>query len=298
MELNIWCILDGKRGHEKQIEDLVFFINKKIKTNITKIKKIGFLDTILNFLRIRNDTCKYFPLPDLIIAAGHQTHLDALQKKYKYGGKVILLMKPTLPTILFDLIIAPLHDKFFYQKNIYLTNGPLNKIINKKKQKKNKGLILIGGPSKNFDWSSRKIEDEILQIIKNNRQLKLTLGTSRRTPDHFISKLYGEVSKHVDIKMHNNVSSNWLEMEVEKSEFSWVTQDSISMLYDLLNSGSKVTCISLIPKNKKFIKLYENLYLNKRINMTNKKFQTLEIYNTYKSTAELSAEYILDKFIH
>lgn len=298
MELNIWCILDGRRGHEKQIEDLVFFINKKIRTNITKIKKIGFQYTILNFLRIRNDPCKYFPRPNLIIAAGHHTHLDALQKKYRYGGKAIILMKPTLPSFLFDLVIAPSHDKFLNQKNIYLTNGPVNKIINKKKQKKNKGLIMIGGPSKNFVWSSRIIEDEILKIIKKNPQLKLTLGTSRRTPINFITRLCNKVTNHIDIKIHDNVSSNWLETEVEKSEFSWVTQDSISMLYDLLNSGSKVTCISLIPKNKKFIKLYENLYLNKRINMTNKKFQTLEIYNTYKSTAELSAEYILDKFIH
>ena len=76
-----------------------------------------------------------------------------------------------------------------------------------------------------------------------------------------------------------------------------VTQDSISMLYDLLNSGSKVTCISLMPKNKKFFNLYENLYLNKRINITNRKFQNLETYNIDKSNAELSAEYILDKFI-
>ena len=298
MKLNIWLILDGKRGHEKQIEDLVFFINKKIRTNIKKIKKSNSLNTFLNFLRIGNDPCKYLSRPDLIIAAGHQTHLDALQKKYCYGGKVIILMKPTLPTILFDLIIAPLHDKFSSQKNIYLTSGPVNKIINKKKQKKNKGLIMIGGPSKNFNWSSKKIEDEILKIIKNNRQIKLTLGTSRRTPDNFVKRLFAKVSNHIDIKTHNNVSSNWLEKEVEKSEFSWVTQDSISMLYDLLNSGSKVTCISLMPKNKKFFNLYENLYLNKRINITNRKFQHVETFNTCKSTAELSAEYILDKFIH
>ena len=30
MKLSIWLILDGKRGHEKQIEDLAFCINKKI----------------------------------------------------------------------------------------------------------------------------------------------------------------------------------------------------------------------------------------------------------------------------
>ena len=57
MKLNIWLILDGKRGHEKQIEDLVFFINKKIRTNIKKIKKSNSLNTFLNFLRIGNDPC-------------------------------------------------------------------------------------------------------------------------------------------------------------------------------------------------------------------------------------------------
>jgi len=63
MKLNIWLILDGKRGHEKQIEDLAFCINKKITSNIKKIKKISLLKIIFNFLGIGVDPCRNFFSP-------------------------------------------------------------------------------------------------------------------------------------------------------------------------------------------------------------------------------------------
>ena len=116
MKLNIWLILDGKRGHEKQVEDLAFCINKIIKSNVIKIQKNSFINIFLNFIGLRKDDCINLLTPDLIIAAGHQTHLDALQKRRKYGGRIILIMKSTLPSFLFDLSIIPSHDRIFWKK--------------------------------------------------------------------------------------------------------------------------------------------------------------------------------------
>ena len=298
MKLNIWLILDGKRGHEKQIEDLAFSINKKIKTNITKIKKISFLNILLNFLRIGNDPCKYFPRPDLIIAAGHRTHFDALQKKNRYGGKIILIMKPSIPTFLFDLSIIPSHDKVFFKKNTMSIEGPLNNIKNLKKHKSNKGLILIGGPSKHFSWNNTDLIFKVKKIVLDNQDLDITLSTSRRTPDIFLEEIKKNIKKQLRIIDHKNVSSDWLQKSMSESKYSWVTQDSISMMFELIYSGSLVTCIDLNNRSYKFEKIYQDLYNNNRINFTNKKIKKIKPLSMDSSNADICASFIIKRFLN
>jgi mitochondrial fission protein ELM1 len=297
MKLNIWLILDGKRGHEKQIEDLAFSINKKIKTNITKIKKISFLNTILNFLRVGNDPCKNFPQPDLIIAAGHQTHFDVLQKKNRYGGKIILIMKPSIPSFLFDLLIIPSHDNIFWKKNTLTIDGTVNRIKNKNKQEKNSGLILLGGPSKNYLWSNKEVIDKINNILNLNPKLKFTIATSRRTPGELISKTKF-THKNYLIVTHESVPDNWLENNIGKYQVSWVTQDSISMLHELMASGSIVNLIKLESKNKKFEKLFLELERQGKINYQYSAHSLNRLSKNNQSSAEYCAEFIIENLIN
>jgi len=297
MKLNIWLILDGKRGHEKQIEDLAFSINKKVKTNITKINKISFLNTLLNFLRIRNDPCKYFPQPDLIIAAGHQTHFDALQKKNRYGGKIILIMKPSIPFFLFDLLIIPSHDNTFWKKNTLTIDGTVNKIKNNNKQEKNSGLILLGGPSKNYLWSNKEVIDQINNILNLNPKLKFTIATSRRTPSELLNdnKL---VHKNLLKVCHESVPHDWLENNIGNYQFAWVTQDSISMLYELIASGSIVNLIRLESKNRKFEKLFFELEHQGKINYQYIAQSFVKLSKNNQSSAEYCAEFIIKNLIN
>jgi len=296
MKLNIWLILDGKRGHEKQIEDLAFCINKKIQSNITKIQRCSFFKVILNFLKISDDACKNLPGPDLIIASGHRTHFDALQKRSRYGGKVIIVMKPSIPTFIFDLSIISFHDKIIWKKNIFFTFGSLNKVKNKKKQIKNNGLILLGGPSKNYFWSNENVANEIKKIINSNPNINFTLATSRRTPNLFIKELNLE-NKNLKIISHEKTSSDWLEKVIGNYEYSWVTQDSISMLFELIASGSKVTCISLKNKNNKFQELYKQMYEDNLINFNNMKYKKVKSMSYCKSSAENCADYICENIL-
>jgi len=297
MKLNIWLILDGKRGHEKQIEDLAFSINKKIKTNITKIKKISFLNTVLNFMRIGNDPCKYFPRPDFIITAGHQTHFDALQKKIRYGGKIILIMKPSIPSFLFDLIIIPSHDNIFWKKNTLFIDGTVNNIMNKNKQEKNSGLILLGGPSKNYLWSTKEVIDQINNILNANPNLKFTIATSRRTPSELLNDTKF-IHKNVLIVCHESVPHDWLEKNIGNYQYSWVTQDSISMLYELIASGSIVNLIRLERKNRKFEKLFFELEHQGKINNQYSAQQFVRLSKNNQSSAENCAEFIIKNLIN
>ena len=299
MKINIWLILDGKRGHEKQIEDLAFSINKIKKSNITRIKKISFINIIKNFFKIGYDPCRTYPNPDLIIAAGHQTHLDALQKRGRYGGKIILVMKPSLPSFLFDLSIIPSHDKIFFPKNIFMIHGSINKIENQKKQNKNTALILIGGPSKNYLWSSKNVINEINNIIScnSNSKINFTVATSRRTPNSFKTELK-QNQNNLKIIHHESVPSNWLDRNIGKYEYSWVTQDSISMLFELIASGSKVSCIKLESRNKKFKNLFHNLYKTNKVNFTNNVEDIVTNKQRLKpNTADICANYIYEHFL-
>jgi mitochondrial fission protein ELM1 len=296
MKLNIWIILDGKRGHEKQIEDLVFCIKQKIEADTIRIQASNFFKVILNFLFKSYDRLSKKNKPDLIIAAGHGTHLDALQKRNRYGGKLIVIMKSSLPLFLFDLSIIPSHDKILWKKNLLILDGPVNKIKNQKQHIKGTGIILIGGPSKNYFWSDVHIINEIKKIIEINKNIELTLATSRRTPTSFLNQVI-KFEDCLRVIPYNSVPSMWLENEIGNYEYSWVTQDSISMLFELINSGSIVTCINLKEKNKKFEKLYTDLYSKRRINLTSLDKQKMKKLDIKISNAEFCANFILQKFI-
>lgn len=295
MKKNIWIILDGKKGHEKQIEDLVYCLGKKIDINIYKVESSGFLKVCSDFLYHLSDKCSDLPKPDFIIACGHRTHLEALQKRSRYGGKIIILMKPTLPLFLFDLSIIPAHDKILWSKNTLVVNGSINKLYNKNIHKKNMALILIGGPSKNYYWDNNQIINNIENIVKTHLYLNFTVVTSRRTPQILINNLE---KKSINIRLINdeNAPANWLEKNIDYYEHSWVTQDSISMLFELLAAGSRVNCIGLKNRNSKFKKLFNELYEMKKINFSNKDENILEPMNLKVSTASQCADYIIKKF--
>lgn len=297
MKINIWIITDGKRGHEKQSEELVFSLKKKLKVNLVKINVRSFFLEFFNFIFFEKNSYKRDLRPNLIIGAGHKTHLAILLNKIKYGGKAIVIMKPSIPLFFFDLVIIPSHDKIFPKKNIFITNGPITSIVNKHKHKEHKGLILLGGPSKNFEWDDDKILSNIKFISSSFPNRKITIGSSRRTPKSLIEKLKKLNQRNLKFVDHNHTSDKWIKKEIDKSRYSWVTQDSISMLYELIASGSLVTCIELKEKNNKFRNLFEELYLNKVINLSTKQENRLKTNPKKISEADKCSNYIIKNFI-
>ena len=297
MKINIWIIADGKKGHEKQSEELVYSLKKKLKINLVKINARSFFQEFFNFIFYRKTSYKTDLRPNLIIGAGHKTHLAILLNKIKYGGKAIVIMKPSIPLFLYDLAIIPSHDKVFPSKKKFITDGPITSIVNRHMQKEHKGLILLGGPSKNFYWDDDKILSNIKLISSSLPNKDLTIGSSRRTPISLIEKL--KKLKHRNLKFidHNDVSDKWIKKEIDTSRYSWVTQDSISMLYELIASGSIVTCIELKEKNNKFKDLFEELYLNKVINLSTKKAHRLKTNLKRISEADRCSDYIIKNFI-
>ena len=245
-KINIWLILDGKRGHEKQSEHLVQALQNLVDIEITKIEGMFLRSFITKFIRLFN----FYSIkkPDLIIGTGHATHFHMIFSKIFNGGKTVVIMKPSLPYSWFDLCVIPKHDGVPERPGVFLTNGTMNNIENENKHNKSKGLIVLGGKSRHFNWDNQAVLAQINNIINQHPKIKFKIATSRRTPKIFIDYLNDNFKKTIPVYKYENVKKNWFMEEVKLSKYAWVTEDSISMIYELIASGSNVNPIRLEKK--------------------------------------------------
>jgi mitochondrial fission protein ELM1 len=142
---------------------------------------------------------------------------------------------------MFDFCIVPEHDftSGIPQPNVFLTRGALNRIEYSASETPGK-LILLGGPSKTHGWDGEKLLKSLTKISEIGRW---TLTDSRRTPTGFIEK----VRKHlpqIECFPNQQTTATWLPEKLQHSDEVWVTEDSVSMVYEALSSGAR---IGLLP---------------------------------------------------
>ena len=242
----IWRLLDGKAGHEKQSLSLINALNSEVGVKTINIDSRSFLFFILFSI----GKLKRFPKPDFIIGVGHKTHIALLYLKFFFGGKSILIMKPSLPCNWFNLCIIPEHDKFKGTGLIYWTKGALANTSNLIKKNEKKGLILVGGISKHYEWDGKIIATQIEQLLNNNLSINFVISPSRRTPKDFIIEINKLSFSNLKIHSIQKQNQNWLKNQMNKAKYAWISEDSISMIYESLTAGQNVGVLSLKIKNK------------------------------------------------
>ena len=265
--LHIWRMIDGKPGHEKQSLGLVQALAKLQNVNCHEIK-VGDsgLKNFFDYCFARFKEGINLPPPDLLIGAGHRTHLPMLAARRAFGGKSIVLMKPSLPYSFFDMCLIPMHDNPPKRANILPTIGALNTLGLDGQHPKapSSHLILIGGPSPHYIWDNQNIITQIVQLVTNKPSCTehWTLTTSPRTPESFLEEL--EKKKITNIKVHKfeDTEPGWVEKKLLTSENAWVTPDSVSMTYEALSAGCKV-CVLDLQETKKNDKVVRNISLLK-----------------------------------
>ena len=223
-EITIWAFKDGKKGHEKQIEALISEFEKH------KIVKIH------NFTNYYD----HDSAPDIIVGAGNGTHKHMLTAKKKHhGAKTIVLMKPSIrPTQWFDVAIIPDMDKYYLgtPKNVISTKGVLSKYSDQEINKKT-GLMVIGGKSRHFHFRKKVIQHQIEWLLNDkfaDYQWKIT--TSPRSPDMATPEHKGN-AEFFDWK---ETSEDWLTNEMQKNEITFLTPESVSVLYEALSTKTQV----------------------------------------------------------
>lgn len=235
--LTLWLIGDGKPGHENQSLGLAEAIQRRVACEIHRISITGKRG-IIGRIRSALAQSAGLPKPDFIIAAGHATHLALLCLARKHRAKSIVLMRPSLPLRCFDLCIAPSHDfrNKPTRKNLILTRGAINRVHASDSPKTGK-LILIGGPSKTHGWDEEAMLDMLAKVTADDRGWQLT--DSRRTPNGFLEQARMRF-KGLEIFSCEQTPPDWLPSKLREADEVWVSEDSVSMIYEALSSGARV----------------------------------------------------------
>lgn len=241
--LCIWFIHDHRLGHQKQLQGLASRLeaHARIQSCWLNVEDYGLR---LKHLFMAPEHLHAFPRPDLIIGAGHKTHLSVLLAARYYKAFSVLIMKPSLPLSWFDAIICPEHDRAPAAENILSTFGPLSTVIppdeSNSQLTRTNNLILLGGPSRHFCFDTRNLIDQIEQLCRENPQTPWLLSNSPRTPPDALKQLRSLKLPNLKIHEYQDDSLGSLNELLCTSNQVWLTPDSMSMIFEAITAGAKV----------------------------------------------------------
>lgn len=244
--LSFWLLCDGKPGHENQSLGLADAIARRMPCEVHRIFLAGH-GGVLGRVNVAMRASQDFPKPDFIIGAGHATHFSLLWLARKHRAKSIVLMRPSLLLSWFDLCIVPAHDfaDGCVRGNVIITQGALNRVLPPEGGSRSGRMILIGGPSGTHGWNGEALLDALAEIAPMG-QWQLT--DSRRTPDGFTDEIKRRFPQ-IEIFSHQETTPDWLPARLAASNEVWVTEDSVSMVYEALSSGAAVGLLP-VPRRK------------------------------------------------
>lgn len=235
----IGILSDGKPGHLNQSLGLADALQRlRPNLRVQEIPAMPRSQALVKFLR----PGKHESGVDLLIAAGHATHLSLLALRRVFSCPAIVLMRPSLPGAFFDLRIEPRHDGGRETQRCWISEGPLNR-MHPSGNRREDGLILIGGPSPHYAWDDATVVQQVKALCDGRRQWQLS--GSRRTPVSLMTALSNLDVPGLTVHDSNSLPSAWLANELPKVEECWVSPDSASMVYEALTAGCAVGVLDL-----------------------------------------------------
>lgn len=245
----VWRFSDGKAGHDSQSLGLVDALKRQARIECYDIPV--FPGAGLDWVLGRFPAGSLLPDPWLAIGAGHSTHLPLLSARRARGGKAAVLMSPDLPKSLFDLCVIPEHDRPAVAENILVTCGSLNRMQPVYASGSNRGLLMVGGPSRHYHWDHHQVTEQIARVIRDSPVRDWVLTTSRRTPPGFaehIRQMIFNRNLRLTVLSWRDTTDQWLALQLSRSCCTWVTEDSVSMIYEALTAGVPIGLLSLSPR--------------------------------------------------
>lgn len=275
--LSIWILGDGKPGHENQSLGLAEAMGRRVDYEVHRIPVKPWREALKIAIGLPN--------PDLIVAAGHSTHGLIWWLSRRYRARSVVMMRPSLPMGLFDMVIAPEHDFKNLpasEGSVLTSRGALNRVVPNVDQEKHGVLVLLGGPSKHHAWDSEVMRGMLVEIAE--RIPNLEVADSRRTPDGFFDSLDFIKERH----SHHETPQGWLAERLARVEAVWVTEDSVSMVYEALTGGAKVGALPVprIRENARVIQGLDQLVTDGWVS----RFEDWKDCGTLKSPPEILAE--------
>ncbi len=242
----VWAFTDGKAGHENQTRGLVQALTDRVPLRCHWIRAPRAARLVADFLRARFAPGRDLPDPDLLIGAGHGTHPALFAARRARGGRAVVLMKPSLPRSWFDLCVIPEHDGV-RGPNVLVTRGALNALRPTDRRAADSGLILIGGPSRHYRWRDDDLLRQIETVVARAPARHWTLTTSRRTPASTLARLRAIRAANLTLVPFEQTDAAWLPARLARAACAWVSEDSVSMIYEALTAGA-ATGLLRVPR--------------------------------------------------
>jgi len=245
----VWRISDGRAGHDSQSKGLVKALNLINPCDCHDINLSVRKCRLIDLLFKKFPSAEQLPDPDIIIGAGHETHLPLLCAKRARGGNIIIIMKPSVPVSWFDYCFIPEHDNPKIADNILATKGAINCIAPSTEQTDDHGLILIGGPSRHFYWDDEYIMQQLSEILNAHAEINWEITDSARTPETTRNLLAKLRKPNAEYKDYSNTRPAWVARRLNLAANVWVSADSVSMIYESLTSGAAVGLLDVPTQN-------------------------------------------------
>jgi uncharacterized protein len=250
-KLCIWIFHDARPGHLNQLKGLVnrMLAHEKCECH--------WFNVAQHKLKLRNlfylpGFYKPYPKPDMILGAGHQTHTSILIAGFIYKAFTSVIMKPSLPHKLFNAVLCPRHDGLADSPRVLSTFGPINNIVKNNtstaRQERPLNLILLGGLSKHYHFDSAAITQQVKDICTQDPNVEWILSNSPRTPESINSALHLLELPNLSLQDYRDKDATLLQEALPKARFTWVTPDSMSMVFEALTGGGQVGLFQCKPK--------------------------------------------------
>lgn len=246
----VWCFIDGKAGHEAQSQGLLEALQRKTTLNVYEFHVQQVRWAGIQWLLGRFSGTRDLPAPDWIIGAGHRTHLPMLAARRARGGQVVVLMRPSLPLACFDWAIIPEHDHPHASKHLILTQGVLNTVCRARNASPAKGLVLLGGPSKHHRWDDASMVEQVARMVARQPGVEWVLTSSRRTPTRTLQGIQSLNAANLSVIPFEQTAPGWVRLRLQECGRVWVSEDSISMIYEALTAGAQVGLLEVPASGK------------------------------------------------
>ena len=232
---------------------------------------------------------------DVIISCGRKSVIPSIHLKNTANKKVfnIHIQDPKVDLNHFDFIVAPEHDAID-GKNVISTKGAIHYLteseINEnkdylqsfiKKDQRKVWTIILGGPTKYYDYSIKNIKNifTVLDKLLKKHDFQLVVIPSMRTPIntiHYAKQFFGDnhtVIMDVDKKAYLSA--------LAIAENIIVTCDSSSMISEAALTGKPIYVANILPKkNDKRFQSFRRLF--RELNIIRNLGDEVSIFNYEK----------------
>ena len=212
---------------------------------------------------------------DVIISCGRKSVIPSIHLKNNSNKKVfnIHIQDPKVDLKHFDFIVAPEHDSIKGQNVIstkgaihYLTENEikenkdyLNSFI--KKDKRIIWTLIMGGPTKYYDYSTKNIKEIFTTLSKLSKEhnFQLVIIPSMRTPTNIIQYANDYFGDDHTVIMDVDKKAYLSALAIAQNII--VTCDSSSMISEAALTGKPIYVASILPKkNDKRFQKFRNLF--------------------------------------